>query len=107
MTTVRLDGLSLSVRGHAGFAEIGKDPVCAGASILAMTVAQCVISMHEAGKLQKKPHLIIRNGRVEVTAKPKPQYEAEARHIFYVGEVGMELLAQSYPDHVEIKRESA
>ncbi len=46
--------LSMELRGHAGFAELGKDPVCAGASVLAMTAAQCVRSMEQAGRLQKK-----------------------------------------------------
>lgn len=108
MTNVRFnynDGnLNMTVRGHTGFAEMGKDPVCAGASVLAMTVAQCSLAMYEGGKLQKKPHLIIRNGRVEVTVKPKPEYEAEARHVFYVGEVGMQLLSEAYPKHVELTR---
>ena len=31
--------LSMELRGHAGFAELGRDPVCAGASVLAMTLA--------------------------------------------------------------------
>ena len=29
--------LSMELRGHAGFAELGKDPVCAGASGLTLT----------------------------------------------------------------------
>jgi len=92
--------IAMTVRGHAGFAELGKDPVCAGASTLAMTVAQCIQSMGESGKLQKKPNIVIRGGRVSVTAKPKKEHFAEALHSFYVGEIGMQLLAESYPDHV-------
>jgi len=91
--------LSMTVRGHAGFAELGKDPVCAGASTLAMTVAQCIEHMHEDGKLQKKPNILIRNGRMTVTAKPKPENFAEAFHIFYIGEIGMQLLSEAYPEH--------
>lgn len=94
--------LSMTVKGHAGFAELGKDPVCAGASTLAMTVAQCIECMHEDGKLQKKPTVLIRNGRITVTAKPKPEYFAEAFHVFYIGEVGMQLLSESYPENASI-----
>ena len=36
------ENLIMDMKGHASFAEMGKDPVCAGASVLAMTVAQCV-----------------------------------------------------------------
>ena len=45
------DALIMDMKGHASFAEMGKDPVCAGASILAMTVAQCVRNMSEEKKL--------------------------------------------------------
>lgn len=96
------DYISMDVKGHAGFAELGKDPVCAGASVLAMTVAQCVENMHACGQLAKKPVVKIRNGRVLVTAKPKPEHFHEALHTFYVGETGMTLLAKAYPDHAEV-----
>jgi uncharacterized protein YsxB (DUF464 family) len=95
--------LTMTVTGHAAFAELGKDPVCAGASVLAMTVAQCIQSMSETGQLQKKANIIIRNGRVTVTAKPKPESFSQALHTFYVGETGMELLAAAYPGHVAVK----
>lgn len=109
MTTVRFGKdeekgvLSMEVLGHTGFAEAGKDPVCAGASTLAMTVAQCVKTMEEAGRLQKKAHIVIRNGRVLVTAKPKPEHLQETRHLFWVGETGMRLLAEAYPLYIEIR----
>ena len=77
--------LVMDVRGHTGFAELGKDPVCAGASVLAMTVAQCVELMGEDGKLQKKPNIRIQNGRVTVVAKPQPEHFHEALHLFWVG----------------------
>ena len=109
MTTVRFETdqekgvLSMEVIGHTGFAEAGKDPVCAGASVLAMTAAQCVKSMEEAGRLKKKAHIVIRNGRVLVTAKPKPEYLQEIRHLFWVAETGMQLLTEAYPDNIEIR----
>ncbi len=95
--------LSVELRGHAGFAALGKDPVCAGASVLAMTVAQCAKAMEEAGRLQKKAHLIVRGGRVLVTVKPRESFFDEARHLFWVGETGLRLLAEAYPGYLEIK----
>ncbi len=88
--------------GHASFAELGKDVVCAGASMYAMGLAQCVMQMHEDGKLQKKPHVKINNGKVFVVAKPKAEHEDELRHYFYMAQVGMKLLEASYPGHVEL-----
>ena len=95
--------LSMELRGHAGFAELGKDPVCAGASVLAMTVAQCVKGMEEAGRLRKKAHILIRSGRVLVTAKPGEEFWNEAKHLFWVGETGMRLLSEAYPGNVAIR----
>lgn len=97
--------LSMELRGHAGFAELGKDPVCAGASVLAMTAAQCVKSMEEAGRLQKKAHILIRSGRVQVTAKPKEEAFDEARLLFWAAETGLRLLSEAYPGFIQVKRE--
>lgn len=94
--------LVMDVKGHAAFAELGKDPVCAGASVLAMTVAQMVRNMQDEGKLQKKANIRIKNGRVTVICKPKQAHWTEALHTFYFGETGMHLLAESYPDHVSL-----
>ena len=93
--------ISMAVNGHAGFAELGKDPVCAGASILAVTVATVIKGMEAENKLEKKANIISRGGRVVVTAKPKPEFFTEAFHAFYVGETGMQLLAASYPKHID------
>ena len=95
--------LSMTMRGHANFAELGKDVVCAGASILGMTVAQAIQIMSDDGRLQKKANITIRNGRITVTAKPKPEHFAEALHSFYLGEVGMQLLAEAYPGTINFQ----
>ncbi len=95
--------LRMELRGHAGFAELGKDPVCAGASVLAMTVAHCVTVMEKAGRLREKPALTIRAGRVSVTAKPRKESFDEARHLFWVGEAGLRLLAEAYPGTLDIR----
>ena len=93
----------MDVKGHAGFAEMGKDPVCAGASVLAMTVAQCAEDMHGYGKLQKKPTVLIRNGRVRVVVKPEPESFHEALHLYWIAYTGMRLLAESYPQNFELQ----
>lgn len=106
MTTARFmhlpdnGSLMMTVRGHTGFAEIGRDPVCAGASILSMTAVQCLLMMWEAGKLKKKPHVTIRNGRVEITAKPKEEYFGEAYHCLWMAQVGLYMLEEAYPGNV-------
>lgn len=89
-------------QGHANFDVLGKDVVCAGASMFVMGLAQCVAQMGADGKLQKKPNIKIKNGSVFIVAKPKPQHEEELRHFFYMAQVGMKILESAYPEHVEI-----
>ena len=91
------------VRGHAGFDELGKDVVCAGGSMYAMGLAQCVLQMRQDGKLQKIPNLKVKDGEVFLVAKPKPEHEVELQHYFYMALVGFKFLAESYPDHVSLK----
>ena len=95
--------LSMEVRGHTGFAELGRDPVCAGVSTMAMTVAQCAQDMGQAGKLQKAAHVVVRSGRVLATVKPKEEYLPEALHLYQVGLTGMQLLAEVYPESVVLE----
>ena len=91
------------VKGHAGFDELGKDVVCAGGSMYAMGLAQCVMQMRQDGKLQKIPTVKVKNGEVFAVAKPKPEHEAELRHYLYMAQVGFKLLETAYPDHVSLK----
>lgn len=94
--------ITLKLTGHAGADEKGKDIVCAGASILAYTVAQTLQFMYEEGNLQKKPRLKLEEGDTVIVAKPKPEYFNEALHTFYVAQVGYHLLSHSYPQYVSL-----
>lgn len=94
--------ITLKLTGHADAAKKGEDIVCSAATILAYTVAQTLQFMYEDGALQKKPHLKLENGDAFIVAKPKPESHAEALHTFFVAQVGYHLLAQSYPQCVEL-----
>ncbi len=106
MINVRFEAVNgsliLDVKGHAAFAELGRDPVCAGASVLAMTAAQCVRDMETQKQLRKKPTIRIRNGHVHVVCTPKKAFYGAALHLYYIAETGMHLLAESYPQNVEL-----
>ena len=92
----------LKVEGHAGQAEHGHDIVCSAASILTYTVAQYLHYINERGGLQKKPHIITEDGNALIVAKPTEDYEGEVLNAFFVAEIGFSLLAQNYPQYVEI-----
>lgn len=94
--------LSLSIRGHAGAAEVGQDIVCASASILAYTVAQMVKDYSNADMLEEKPTITLRKGRTDVTCMPKKEYYDEVKHTFCVAQTGLFLLAHNYPQYVDI-----
>lgn len=95
--------LSLCIEGHAGQAEKGKDIVCSAASILAYTVAQTITQMHKQGWLKKKPHINLKEGKGLITCIPNEGYFDECLMAFFVAEVGYTLLANNYPQFVEVK----
>ena len=92
----------LKVEGHAGQDNTGHDVICSAASILAYTIAQYLQSIHEQGGLQKKPRINLKNGEALIVAKPTQEYEGEVLNAFFVAEVGYSLLAQNYPQDVEL-----
>ena len=92
----------LKLKGHAGFAEEGKDIVCAGATILAYTVAQTALFMYEDKALKKKPKIRLKPGDAEVVMTPKKASYTEALHTYYVAQVGYRLLAKDYPEYVKL-----
>lgn len=97
------DSITLKLSGHAGAAEAGKDIVCASASILCYTVAQTALFMYEQGRLRREPYIKLDKGESVVTMRPKKDSYAEALHSFFIAEVGFSLLAQSYPQYVDVQ----
>ena len=95
--------LSLKLSGHAGQADIGKDIVCASATILAYTVAQVVRLMEGNKELTRKPTVKLDKGDIEITCRCKTDTSyAEALHTYFVAQVGYSLLAHNYPQYVAL-----
>lgn len=94
--------LCLRLKGHANFGCKGNDILCSSASILAYTVAKAISFMYEEKKLCKKPNIKLNEGNACIVCKPKEDAYAEALHAFFIAEVGYSLLAQSYPQYVEL-----
>lgn len=95
--------LSLLVEGHAGQAEKGQDIVCSAASILAYTLGQTITQMDKQGWLKKKPHINLKEGKGLITCIPNEEYFNECLMAFFVVEMGYSLLANNYPQYVEVK----
>lgn len=93
--TVKENTHTLLVSGHANYGEYGKDIVCAGVSALIQALiawieenyykAECVSVDSKDGEV-----IIACDGGEEVAA------------VFYMTSIGLEQIADSYPDHVQI-----
>lgn len=89
------DTHSLAVSGHAGYADKGRDIVCAGASALVQALIgwvenntceiECISIDTNQGEV-----LICCNGSEDVAA------------VFYMTAIGLEQISNTYPDYVQI-----
>lgn len=93
--------LRLEVRGHARSAPKGEDLVCAGASILAMTLAQVVSFAESNKKLKCKPQLKLVDGECVIWFIPKDKFYDELRTSFETVITGYDFLAMNYPEYVK------
>ena len=94
--------LALMVEGHAGYAEIGKDIVCASASILAYTVAQFVREAEADGILAALPKIVLEGGKAVILCEPTEDGLPGMQSIFQFARKGFELLAHNYPQYVRL-----
>lgn len=94
--------LSLRLEGHAGYAEHGKDIVCASASILAYTVAQYITMASESGDLVAPPVIKLDKGDAYVSCEPTEETARETQGMFEYAMIGYQLLARNYPRFVDI-----
>ena len=90
--------LSLRLEGHAGYAEIGKDIVCASASILAYTLASIVDSFDE---IEPVIDLTSGNTTIECECKDDETYIKVANAYHYT-KIGYALLEHNYPQYVRL-----
>lgn len=98
-----INTIVMKVEGHAGQDVKGHDIICSAASILAYTVAQYLNYVYKQNGLQKKPRIVLDDGDALIIAKPTKDFEGEVLNAFFVAEVGYSLLAQNYPQYVELK----
>lgn len=95
--------LHMTIRGHSGAAKEGEDLVCAGATMLAYTLAQSVEFLWLDGKLSRKPKLKLSKGKSDVICCPKEDAYAQALTIFWSQQCGAHVLARNYPKNVRLE----
>lgn len=89
----------LSVEGHSGYAEPGKDIICSAASILAYTLAQNLMFAEDDGIVQEL-QANLEQGNAEISCRPVAGQEEEIRCIFSVVRTGFLLLSTNYPKFI-------
>ena len=94
--------LVLRLEGHAGYAEHGKDIVCASASILAFTVAQFVMEAENQGDLASPPHIQTDSGDTLISCEPGEDTYDAVQNAFLFAKMGYALLAHNYPQYVRL-----
>lgn len=90
----------LTVTGHAGSAEHGRDLVCASASMLAYTLAANVANMADNGQV-REPIMKMDEGDTEISCNPRHNLKASVTLVFDSVCVGFELLAHDYPEFIK------
>lgn len=94
----------LTIQGHAGQAEVGKDLVCASVSILTYTAAHNVDFLKGVGAYTQPPVIILNEGDSVIECKVTEQglYQNLATRLDAVV-AGFRLLQLSYPQYVTYK----
>ena len=90
----------LQVLGHAGYAEKGSDPVCAGASALVLTLCRRVEELADQDAVRILA-LAAEPGAAFVRCVPLPGHGEQMQAAFHTVAVGLRMLAKEYPGYVE------
>lgn len=90
--------LFLSIKGHAGYAEHGKDIICASVSILTYTLASILESLEEA-----KSVIDLTSGDTIIKCECKDRKTScKTARAYQYALTGYELLAHAYPKYVSL-----
>lgn len=89
----------ITVNGHAGQAEQGKDVVCAGVSAIVQALAECLERNRDSLSLCE---VEIQSGYARIHALPSEAFEQECKGIFAVARCGLEQLSKAFPQFVKI-----
>ena len=88
---------TLVVLGHANYAEYGKDIVCAGASALVQALIGWVDDSYCQVECISKDNI---NNEIIVSCVGGKDVEA----VFTMAYIGLEQIANSYPNHLQIEK---
>lgn len=85
---------NIIIEGHAGYAPIGKDIVCAGVSALTFTLSASLKKLTTCDET-------IRDGYYMITTKDLPR---DARLLVEAFFIGISAIQKRYPAHINVTR---
>lgn len=93
----------IKIRGHAEYAEKGKDIVCAAVSFAFQNLCGVLLE-YPAEAFAEKPVLKKggKEGVASVRCRPSEAYEQIITHDYYYCLVGLEQIVSNYPDYVKL-----
>ena len=95
MIEVRIRPERMEISGHAGYAEPGKDIVCAGVTALTQTLIQSIENLTD-DKIEYR----ISPGKVEVEYRNLSEKSKTLVDSFFIG---ICLIAEEFPEHVKVR----
>ncbi len=95
MIEVRIRPECIEISGHAGYAEPGKDIVCAGVTALTQTLIQSIENLTD-DKIEYR----ISPGKVEVEYRNLSGKSKTLVDSFFVG---ICLIAEEFPEYVKVR----
>lgn len=95
MIEVRIRPERIEISGHAGYAEYGKDIVCAGVTALTQTLIQSIENLTD-DKIEYR----ISSGKAEVEYRNLSEKSKTLVDSFFVG---ICLIAEEFPEHVKVR----
>jgi uncharacterized protein YsxB (DUF464 family) len=86
------------VDGHAGYAEKGKDIICAAVSALVLTYKEFMVDLEQEGKARVNSYLEI-DGHIDIASD---NISIESQTAYAITKSGLENISYTYPGNVKI-----
>ena len=102
MIRARYTPYRLQITGHARSGAFGQDLVCAAVSAVALTLAEAVTALEQAGKV-KAVAVCLEPGRGEITCRPRLGQRQLTGAVFDAAALGLRRLEREYPDYVNLE----
>ena len=96
------DRFEITITGHAQAAEKGKDLICAGTSVLSLTLLQVIKTMESQGFFVNNVKAKVKDGFTSIMCKPKAEYYQTVLNSILTLKTGFNMLATMFGGYIEV-----